>query len=395
MKIAFWIAFGVVLYTYAGYPLIMALLARLRPHHWLQGPFIRPVSLLMAVHNGEGMLPWKIDHLLALDPAVVKEIIFISDGSTDQTAHLLRSIKDPRARVLILPEQVGKASALNQGLALATGEILVFTDMRPRIRQGALLSLLSNFADPSVGCVAGELLVQCGSQHAATTSAVGGLYWRYEQAIRNCESLWDSPVGVYGGFYAIRRSLATMAPDGLILDDMFQPLSVIRQGFRSVVDRKAVVEDTWPASTRNEFARKVRTLAGNFQLFGLAPWTLSFQNRVLWQLVSHKLLRLIVPWMLLLMLGSSALLGVQPGLWSAVALVQGLVWLLAAAALRVRLPLIHRFVAPLSALLVLNAAAVQGLYTFLHTAGPLWKIWSPTAATAPSALAMHEEHEHA
>ncbi len=112
--------------------------------------------------------------------------------------------------------------------------------------EGALTALLSNFADPTVGCVAGELVLN-SEGHDAAASAVSGVYWKYEQWIRNCEAAFDSPVGVYGGFYAVRRELASVYPAGIILDDMFQPLSIVAKGYRSVLDRSAIVVDTWPA----------------------------------------------------------------------------------------------------------------------------------------------------
>ena len=226
-------------------------------------------------------------------------------------------------------------------------------------------------------------MVRSTSAHDATAQNMGGLYWRYEQWMRNCEAAFDSPVGVYGGFYAARRTLVSPAPDGLILDDMFHPLNIIRQGYRSVVDRSALVVDTWPASTGNEFRRKVRTLAGNFQLVSAVPWVLSFKNRVLFQLVSHKMLRLVVPYLFLTMLVCAWILGAHSTAWMSTAALLSLFVLVAALSVRVKLPLIGRFVSPAGALLVLNAAAVVALYTALFTRGPLWKIWSPTSPTAP------------
>jgi hypothetical protein len=211
---------------------------------------------------------------------------------------------------------------------------------------------------------------------------VGGFYWRYEQWLRTCESAFDSPVGVYGGFYAIRRELATRQPDGIILDDMFQPLSIIRQGYRSVVDPLALVYDTWPKKVEGEFHRKVRTLAGNFQLFQFAPWTLSLKNRVLFQLVSHKAMRLAVPYLLVLLLVSSLALSAGSRYYAACAILQVLFWVLSIAGLRNGVAGLNRVAAPASALLVLNAAGVAGLYKFLTTRGPLWKIWHATG-TAP------------
>jgi glycosyltransferase involved in cell wall biosynthesis len=383
MRLLFWISLLVILYTYAGYPLAIALLARFRPrpHHrapWPTGTQ-PPISIVMAVHNGAAMLPAQIDHLLSLDPALVAEIIIVSDGSSDATPAILQQASSPRLRAIVLEQHGGKATALNHGIVAATSEILLFVDIRPRVEAGALAALLSNFADTSVGCVAGELLLNTAG-HDATASAVSGLYWRYEQWIRNCEAAWDSPVGVYGGFYAIRRSVASTIPDGVILDDMFQPLSIIRKGYRSVLDRTAFVTDRWPAQAAGEFNRKVRTLAGNFQLIALAPWLLTPKNRVMFQLVSHKLLRLAVPYFFVLLLITSALLGIASRPFLIIAIVQAVFWLIAATALKVRIPILHRLASPASALLVLNAAAVVGLYKFVFTRGPLWKIWSPTAA---------------
>ena len=381
MTTLFFISLVVILYTYAGYPLLIGVMARLRPRRWRRAPWpagAAPISIVMAVHNGAGTLSAQLAHLLALDPHLVQQVVVVSDGSTDGSDALLaQAAGTPRLHTILLPAQVGKSAALNHGIQAATGEILLFVDIRPRIADGALEALLSNFADHTVGCVAGELLLNTEG-HQAAASAVSGLYWRYEQWIRNAEAAVDSPTGVYGGFYAMRRALATPLPPGLILDDMFQPLSVIQQGYRSVLERTALVIDTWPASSAGEFARKVRTLAGNFQLVAEAPWLLTPHNRVLFQLVSHKLLRLVVPYFFLSLLLTSVGLARGSAGYTAFALLEVAFWTMAAMSLRVRLPGLNRLAAPAGALLVLNAAAIVGLYTFLTTRGPLWKIWSPT-----------------
>ena len=123
MKAAFWISLVVIGYTYAGYPLIMSLLARLHPRAWKREPVDAAVSVVMAVHNGAHLLRGQIDHLTALDPAYVREVIIVSDGSNDGTAQILEQVHDPRVRTIILEEQVGKASALNHGIAAASSEI--------------------------------------------------------------------------------------------------------------------------------------------------------------------------------------------------------------------------------------------------------------------------------
>jgi len=260
LKIIFWLSLTGVLYTYVGYPVLMWILACLRPRTWKVAPITPSISIVLAVHNGVLLLPGKIRHLLGLDYPNIKEIILVSDGSTDGTAELLANLRHPRVNAIVLKEHKGKAVAVNAGVAEATGDVIVFVDIRPDIAPGALQQLVSNFADGKVGCVSGNLKLRDES-HDATSAAVGGFYWRYEQWLRACEAVRDSPVGVYGGFYAVRRELAVRQPAGIILDDMFQPLSIIRQGYRSVVDLQADVYDTWPRTFKGEFHRKVRTLA--------------------------------------------------------------------------------------------------------------------------------------
>jgi cellulose synthase/poly-beta-1,6-N-acetylglucosamine synthase-like glycosyltransferase len=357
----FWCAAFLLLYIYAGYPFWIYLRSRLHPRPQSQGAILPTVSIILAVHNGAALLRQKIAHLLSLDyPKDRFEIEIVSDGSTD-----------------------GKAAALNLGMQRATGEILLFLDIRPWIESDALQLLISNFADPQVGCVAGELVLR-EDGHDAGSKAIGGLYWRYEQWIRNCEARVDSPLGVYGGFYAIRRKLASELPNGTILDDMLQPLSVIRQGYRSVLDLRARVYDIWPKSLRGEFHRKVRTLAGNFQLIQLAPWLLSRQNRLRFELISHKLMRLLVPILLVLVLVTSTFLAGRSLLYAGALAVQIGFYALAVLGAGRGIPVLMRLAGPASAFCMLNAAVVVGFYKFLFTRGPLWKIWT---SETPAALA--------
>jgi biofilm PGA synthesis N-glycosyltransferase PgaC len=389
VRIIFWLSLTGILYTYLGYPLAMWLLAKLRPRPWMAASITPSVSIVLAVHNGVSLLPRKLQHLIDLDYPNIQEIIVVSDGSTDRTAEFLACQQHPRLKAIPLPIHVGKAAALNAGVAQATADIILFVDIRPEIAPGAVQQLVNNFADPQIGCVAGELTLRHDG-HDAAAAAVSSFYWRYEQWIRKSEALFDSPVGVYGGFYAVRRELAVPLPAGLILDDMFQPVSIIRQGYRSVLDPHARVYDKWPEQVKHEFHRKVRTLAGNFQLFQLAPWTLTPRNRVFFQLVSHKVMRLIVPYLFILLVISSVILAVRSPLYAAFAALQVAVLSAAIAGLRYRIPFLHRIAAPASALLVLNAAAICALYKFLFTRGPLFKIWTESKPAAASAIPESE-----
>jgi biofilm PGA synthesis N-glycosyltransferase PgaC len=374
----FWGAICLTLYTYVGYPIWVCLRSRLWSRPWQQAQVLPTVSVILAVHNGSILLRRKIKQLLALDyPRDRIEFIVVSDGSTDSTNRILRDTQFIRA--VICAERCGKAAALNLGMQSATGEILLFLDVRPRLESTSLRRLLSNFADPKVGCVAGEVVL-IDDGHDPATKALGGLYWRYEKWIRHCESKVDSLLGVYGGFYAVRRELASMLPEDTVLDDMLMPLSVVRQGYRSVLDVRAVVYDLWPRSFRDEFRRKVRTLAGNFQLLQLAPWLLSRDNRVRFEFVSHKLFRLLVPLLLFALLGSSAMLAVHSRLYGALLITQLLLYMVAALGTGCGLPILVRMSGVARAFCLMNIAVVVGFYKFLFTRGPLWKIWIPTAA---------------
>ena len=163
---------------------------------------------------------------------------------------------------------------------------------------------------------------------------------------------------------------------------MFQPLSIIRQGYRSVLEPRARVYDEWPQRTGAEFHRKVRTLAGNFQLMQLAPWVLTPQNRVFFQLVSHKILRLFVPYFFISALVASLLLAGGSHFYAALAIIQLLGLLLALVSFQHKIPVLGRIGAPIGALLMLNAAAVAGLYRFLAPRGPLWRIWESNSSLA-------------
>jgi cellulose synthase/poly-beta-1,6-N-acetylglucosamine synthase-like glycosyltransferase len=372
----FWGALTIIFYTYLGYPLLMYLRSRHEPDIWRQQRTLPSVSIIVAVHNGARVLKNKIDELRALDyPKNLIEFIVVSDGSNDGTDRILE--EQSVVKSIINHERRGKAAALNSGMKNATGDILLFLDIRPQVTSTSLNVLLTNFADPAIGCAGGQVLLR-EDGHDQVTKAVGTLYWRYEQWIRNCESRVDSATGVYGGFYAVRRTLATVLPEDTILDDMLQPLSIVRQGYRSVIDVRAVVYDVWPKSAQNEFNRKVRTLAGNFQLIRLAPWLLTRKNRVRFQLISHKLFRLLVPALVVMVAISSAMLSFHSKWYVAIVSAQLIFYSLAAFGALGHIPVVFQIAGACRAFCILNCAAIVGFYRFLFTRGPLWKIWTPT-----------------
>ena len=305
MRWIFWGATLVIAYTYLGYAGWLWVRAQLSPWPVRRAPEEPGVSVVMVVRNEEQVLESKLRNLLDLDyPPESCQIVVVSDGSTDRTEAILREhLHNPRMHVVMNQLSRGKASGLNDALEWVQGEIVVFTDARQKIEPGALRILLENFADPEVGCVSGELML--GDPAAGETRQGMGLYWRIEKSIRELEAASGSVVGATGALYAVRRGLLTGLPEGTILDDVYIPLQVVRQGRRVVFEPRARAWDSPDLGGGLEFARKVRTLSGNYQLVQLMPWVLSGQNPVLLRFVSHKLLRLVVPFALAAMLISS------------------------------------------------------------------------------------------
>jgi poly-beta-1,6-N-acetyl-D-glucosamine synthase len=304
----FWGSAALIAYTYFGYATWLWLRSLWRRKEVQRGPFLPFVSVVMVVRNEESVLERKLENLLTLDyPAELLQLVAVSDGSTDRTDAILHEHSiNPRMNVVLNQLSRGKASGLNDALEVAQGDIVLFTDARQKIEPGALRLLMENFADPHVGCVSGELML--GNPEVGETGEGIGAYWRVEKRIRELEAVSGSVVGATGALYAIRRNLLVPLPAETILDDVYLPMHVVRQGFRVTFDAGARVWDGADLGTEREFARKVRTLSGNYQLLQLAPWLLSSSNPIRFEFVSHKLLRMMVPFALAAILVASLVL---------------------------------------------------------------------------------------
>jgi cellulose synthase/poly-beta-1,6-N-acetylglucosamine synthase-like glycosyltransferase len=326
MTWVFWLSALVVLYVYAGYPLLAAAWGKTRdrrPRKRRFEPGSWPtLSIIVAARNEAARLPARVANLLDQEYPGPREILVVSDGSTDDPAGALAHF-DTRVRLIEVPSG-GKPLALNAGVAEACGELLVFADARQRFAPGALLELASNFADPQVGGATGELVLDWELDPAAADSGVGdgiGLYWKYEKKLRRAESRIWSTLGATGAIYALRRSLWQPLPANALLDDVLAPMRAVLAGFRVVFDETAVAYDHASTDAAAESRRKTRTLAGNYQILALEPrLLLPFVNPVWLQYVSHKVGRLVVPWALIGLLISSAALA-NDGLLYAAALV--------------------------------------------------------------------------
>ncbi len=308
MQLVFWGAVGLIGYTYLGYPAWLWVRRHWHPRPVHSGPFVPSISIVLVVRNEAAGLEAKLRNLMELDyPADRAEILVVSDGSTDGTNRILSEFVDlSRVRVKLNPQARGKAAGLNDAIAMAAGEIVIFTDARQKIARDAVRLLLENFADPEVGCASGELLL--GDPDSEEAARGIGLYWKIEKMIRKMESHSGSVVGATGALYAVRRNLLAPIPPETILDDVLIPMHVVRQGARVVFDPRARVWDLPDLGREREFARKVRTLSGNYQLLQLDPWLSSGANPIRFAFVSHKLLRLLVPFALCAALVASCFL---------------------------------------------------------------------------------------
>lgn len=292
----FWASFALLIYVCAGYPLIIATCAALKARQPDGEPFEPKVSVVIAAHNEIASIKQKTANLLSLDyPADQLEILVGSDGSTDGTLECLQDMSESRVHLFVFPRRQGKPAVLNKLVPEASGEIVVLADVRQQFDPQLLRILVQPFADPHVGAVSGELILRWNPDITAVGEGVGA-YWRYEKFIRSRESRIDSTVGATGAVYAIRKSLFEPIAEDTILDDVLIPLRIVRRGYRVLFEPRARAYDTLPATTREEFTRKVRTLAGNFQLFIRERWLLTpVRNRLWWQTISHKVLRLFMP----------------------------------------------------------------------------------------------------
>jgi poly-beta-1,6-N-acetyl-D-glucosamine synthase len=364
MKLLFWVCSLLIFYAYAGYPVWLFLEKSLRPRAVRRGRIYPLVSIVISVRNGEAYLPDKIMNLRELDyPSEQLQVIVVSDGSTDRTVELLQQ-DYPFVEPVILDTAQGKASALNEAVRRARGDVLFFMDVRQKIERDALLELVSCFADDEVGAVSGELILERGPGEGV------GIYWAIEKVTRKLESASGSVVGVTGAIYALRRELYRELPAGTILDDVLVPMNAARAGKRVIFQPTAIARDRISQDKGKEFSRKVRTLTGNYQLVRLYPWLISWKNPLLFRFVSHKLMRLPVPGLLVVILVAS---GFSSGeFYRAVFWLQIVFYALALAGTLLPAAKQLKPIAVANTFVMLNAAAAMAFYNFIRGRNDVW-----------------------
>ncbi len=302
-KSIFWFSFIVIVYVWAGYPLLLMLWRKLRRRP-IEKIYQEPsVSVVIAMHNESAYAQAKIQNCLELDyPPDKLQVIVSLDAPTDGTEQLVRQYASRGVEIVYSSVRRGKAAAINKGVAMASGDLVLFGDARQRFEPGIVRELASNFADPSVGAASGELRIL---NHEGKESA----YWRYEKKLRALESDIHSLPGATGAIYAIRRSMFVPLSPNTVLDDVVIPMRIVLAGKRSIFDPSAHAYDAASETPQQEFEKKRRTLAGNYQLLVELPELLQpWRNPIFLQFVSHKIGRLVVPYCLMALFVSNCFL---------------------------------------------------------------------------------------
>ena len=371
MKWLFWISAALIAYSYVGYAAWLWTRGHWRTRPVRRAPITPFVSIVMAVRNEATRLEKKLQNLFGINyPEELREIIVVSDGSTDATAEILSHWATERQLIAyVKSENRGKAACLNDALVIARGEIVFFTDVRQELEPNSLRLLVESFNDPAVGCVSGELML--GERESGESAHGIGIYWQIEKMVREMESASGSVIGATGAIYAARRELVPNVPAGTILDDVYVPMQIVRQDQRVLFDSRARAWDVADQGTGREFARKVRTLGGNYQLLQLMPWLLSGSNPLRFEFISHKLVRLLVPFALVGTLVSSLFL---PGILYRVFLLLQLMFyalsLLSPA--RLKLGALARMADAAFTVVVLNTAAAVAFLNFISGRKAVW-----------------------
>lgn len=411
IELVFWTALSILLFTYAGYPVLLCVLAPFRRQPVIRPlPFEPAISIMIPARNEAAHIAEKLRNCAELNYPVEKiEIILIDDGSEDATARIALDFarsagwrilgNNPPSgkageglcfRLVSLSRRHGKATALNRGVEFATGDILVFTDADSLISPNSLIPLLHPFINPIVGCTAGKYIP--GGLGRDTAPEVG-FYWRYENFLRKMESRVGGLLGASGSLYTVRRPLFDPLNPRLINDDFIVPMRTTAKGYRSLfVPEATAVEDALRCA-EHEFPRRVRIMAGNIEhilIFHNLIWDWR-RWRTAAQLVCHKLLRVLSPLFLIAALASNAVLAAMPEhgvlhlIYTTVFVLQILFYTGALAGYFCKTAKgACRVLSPMYYFVMINFAALSGMYFFFFNRGGLLWTKQPAPAREPA-----------
>ena len=376
----FTLACVVAFYTLIGYPLLLGWLAKRAKNPVHKDDRLRSVSFVIAVYNGEKFLERKLRTILELNyPRELMEILVVSDGSTDRTDEIARRFAGEGVKFLRV-ERGGKAAALNAGMPLVAGEILVLNDVRQTLDPDCLRNVIACFGDAKVGAVSPQTIIVRGETLEETSTS---LYWRYEHWIRLRLTRIDSTFGYSGAFAAIRRELWVPLPEGTLLDDVYEPLAAFFKGYRILYEPTATMYD-FPTVLQSEFKRKVRLQAGLYQMLKMMPELLSSRNRMRLHFLSAKYGRIMIPYC---MIGAAlATVGLPPYWRAAAAWAQGLFYGLALLDVVVADGSnLKPLTSPIRTFVVLMAASLAAVQVYFVQPTKLWKeaTYRPSIAEQP------------
>jgi len=368
----FFVSAGLIVYSYAIYPLLLALVPSRRHEGPVESSEWPSVTVLVSVYNEEKHITERIENLLMLDyPRDKLEIIIGSDGSTDRTNELVRNSTDPRVKLRAFDQRSGKPGVLNRLVPQTRGELLVFSDANAMFAPDALQKLARHFADRKIGGVCGRLVL-----HGENSETDEGPYWKLETYLKARESAVDSCLGANGAIYAIRKSCWPGIPDNTFVDDFVIGMRVREQGLRVIYDTEAVAVEELPRSVGHEMTRRIRIGAGDFQALvlcwrSLLPWR-GFHSIAFW---SHKVLRWIAPFLMIIALISNLVLLPHP-VFAVLLALQLAFYLLAIIGAVMQGRKIVLFSAP-HYFVVINLALLFGFFRFIT--GTQQAAWKRTA----------------
>jgi cellulose synthase/poly-beta-1,6-N-acetylglucosamine synthase-like glycosyltransferase len=308
LKILFYVCLVVVVYTYVGYGLILWILVKLKSKKTVEktdgdSTSLPEVTLCIAAYNEEAIIEEKMRNVHALDyPKDKLRVVWITDGSTDKTNEKLKEYDD--VIVLFSPERRGKTAAINRGMKYINTPIVVFTDANTMLNNEAISKIVKCFADPHVGCVAGEKRIEVRSEDGAAAGGEG-MYWKYESTLKRLDSELCTAVGAAGELYGIRRELFEPIEEDTLLDDFILSMRIAKRGYKIEYCAEAYAIESGSADMNEERKRKVRISAGGLQsIWRLRPLLNHFKYGMMsFQYVSHRVLRWsITPLMLFLLL---------------------------------------------------------------------------------------------
>lgn len=299
MVALYWILLGLVAWTYFGYPLLLAVLGRLSRRKLRRESIEPSVSLIIAAFNEEKDIGKKLDDSLRIDyPKDKLQIIVASDCSTDRTHEIVESYADRGVQLVALPERGGKTAGQNAAAQVAKGEVMVFTDATTDLAPTVIRDLVEGFADDRVGCIGAEL--EYVSEGGTAVGKGGGAYWKYEKKVKELEAKVSSLIGVSGCLYAVRSSAyRPIAPD--LISDFVIAGDVYSRGYITVYGRGAVSSEKTHEDSGKEFDMRVRVAIRSINaLVRRAGMLNPFRHGFFaFQLLSHKVLRYLVPELLI------------------------------------------------------------------------------------------------